>query len=200
MVRFLRRCVVPALVLGTLAMGPEDARADCGSSQRLSVANADCLVGGHHNSGNWVNRKGKAWARVADQCAPALWKFPKKYRAVWAKVDRKSAGDWTWKLTTTIIREKSGSATIRGVYCCSDKGLCNLSDAINTESCTKDFKENVDGADGCTVDSASASARTCTVTATCNDNDGEPQTSTVSEYFGGWSDWEVDNGRVRESS
>ena len=189
--------VLATLFVWTLSLVPTDVWASCGSSNRLSMSNSDCVSGGKHNWKHYGFPRGRAWAELDGSCWHLLSVAPDRYDELWVKIDRKSASDWTWKLTNVNKREKSGHATIRGVYCCKDKGICNKSDVVNSRSCKSRFFDDEHGVAGheyCAVTSSSANGIQCTLNLTCLDLAGGSETSTFSANWHMLHYYEIEEG------
>jgi len=189
--------VLATLFVWALSLVPTDVQASCGSSNRLSMSNADCVSGGKHNWKHYGFPRGRAWAELDGSCYHLLSVAPDRYDELWVKVDRKSASDWTWKLTNVNKREKSGHATIRGVYCCKDKGICNMSDVVNAGSCKSRFSDDEHGVAGheyCAVTGSSASGLQCTLNLTCLNLAGGSETSTLRANWHMLHYYEIEEG------
>ena len=116
--RFLLRCGLAAAMLSLLAAG--SAQAACEWADRIDKDAAECLSGGWQNQA-WPN-KDTAWVR--NECS--------ELGTVVAKVDRKDAPDWTkWLEGDGRVNFSGSQGNIRGIYCCSDLGICNEADAID---------------------------------------------------------------------
>lgn len=116
--RFLLRCGLAAAMLSPFVAG--SAQAACEWADRIDKDAAECLSGGWQNQA-WP-KKDTAWVR--NECS--------ELGKVVAKVDREGAADWTPTLRTDVKLYMSGSTgNIRGIYCCSDLGICNEADAID---------------------------------------------------------------------
>lgn len=87
----------------------------CEKSDRVHANDSYCLDGGHSNK-NFPWKKASAHAK--NKCS--------QFGKMVVKVDRTSASDWTWHLENSDKRKKSGTAKIRGVYCCDDLGPYNI--------------------------------------------------------------------------
>ena len=150
-----------AFLAATLLLLPADAAAgQCSGQNRVDHADAECLYAWWNNRGLLRN---SPW-HVSNQC-PA-------YGKVVAKVDLVAARDRTIHLPDSLPRDGDTRHRIRGIYCCSDMGVCNRSD-VNDENCLARFLEASPAAQNlnCLRHTATAVAGedgTCTVTAQCD--------------------------------
>ncbi len=106
------------MVLSTMTIGA--AQAACESQHRISHKKSECLKGKWKNynplfGGFWAI--GKNWVSAQNTC-PDLG-------TVVAKIDLKATSDQTWYLNGPDERKTNPNAIIRGVYCCSDLGICS---------------------------------------------------------------------------
>ena len=97
------------------------------------------------------------------------------------KVDRKDAADWTLTLLSDFRKTWSGTAgDVRGIYCCSDRGLCNKSDFINPQGCLDQYVQSPAASSsdaycyGLSTE-GDPDAGTCTISGTCVVNHGANQ-------------------------
>ena len=116
------KCTVGALaLLGSLAIAAAS-HASCTGSDRLTIAESNCLDGDHTNTctlrafGKCIGHSSTYW--VQSSC---WWSG-----TVVAKIDIAGAADKTWHIENAARRSGSSSSNkTRGVYCCNDLGLCN---------------------------------------------------------------------------
>ncbi|TGG80114.1 MAG: hypothetical protein ERJ69_06420 [Aphanocapsa feldmannii 288cV] len=104
------------LLFATLLLVAAPAIADsCNKPDRVHANDSYCLEADHSNK-NFPWRKASASAK--NKCS--------QFGKMIVKVDRTAASDWTWHLENSDKRKKSGTAKIRGVYCCDDLGPRNI--------------------------------------------------------------------------
>lgn len=126
------RWTVGALALfGSLAIAGAS-HASCTGDNRLGLSEANCLRGGHTNS---------CESKIFGQCISPVsyyWAMSRcsEQGTVVAKVDIAGGTDKTWHLNDNRKRSGESSNHTRGVYCCDDLGLCNVTtpDATTTGS------------------------------------------------------------------
>ena len=164
---------IPALIATVVVFISATIYAACGSDDRESRSDSECLSGRYSNSGSvsW-NPSGEAWA--TNEC-------PMRGKVV-AKIDRRDASDWTWHLTDDTERHRSGNAHIRDIKCCSDLGICNKSD-LTEDMCTDKF--NSSPPSDCTRTSTTISPTyECLFEADCSytTDSGTTETNTSSLY------------------
>ena len=117
------RWTVGALALfGSLAIAGSS-YASCTGDDRLGLSEANCLLGGHTSRcdgklfGQCLSGSSTFWAR--SRCSA--------HGTVVAKIDIEGGTDKTWHLNDNNTRNGShDSKRTRGVYCCDDLGLCNV--------------------------------------------------------------------------
>ena len=127
------RIIQAIAVLVVVAFGAVSvAEAACGSSQRLKRDKAECLSEKFDNKGGNIFKKAEYWAR--NDCH--------RWGTVVAKIDKKTASDRTWHLTTGTARESSGVSRINNIYCCKDlSDLCNKSDVLTAAGCHEQYED-----------------------------------------------------------
>ncbi len=114
------------LALATALVG--QAHAACGSGQRVSHRDAECL------RAKWDNNTLPTPNTVEAQ------NLCSDYGTVVAKIDSKGRPDDTWSLTDGETRKSARLYRTDWVYCCRDlSDLCNKSDIVNADSCLDQF-------------------------------------------------------------
>ena len=126
----MARTILVAVTAALAAVLSGQADAACGSSQRVSHDDVDCL------DAEWHNKPlGRATVKARNLCS--------NLGKVVAKVDRKIGSDYTWHLSSGDWRdEKASHYHVRGVYCCKDlSDLCDSSE-LPDPGCTEKFRSS----------------------------------------------------------
>ncbi len=156
-----------ALALAAALAG--QAHAACGSGQRMSHQDAECL-----RTATRTVENGKT-VEVQNLCP--------SFGDVVAWIDREIETDLTLYLTGENTVKRS-VIEVNGVYCCKDlSDLCNTSDIVNDESCFDQFQASAAN-DSCKDETATANDDIkCKISAYCKDSGGTylrvPSTITV---------------------
>ena len=155
--------VAIALLAALTLLLPSSAEASqCSRETRVDVRDAECLSASWKNPGIFK----KSTYRVQNTCP--------LYGQVAAKVDLVMARDRTVYLNNGRARRGWAWRQIRSVFCCSDTGICNRSDAVTDEGCVARLKQVSSAPLSCWNITASADSSgenySCTLTARCYQN------------------------------
>ncbi len=150
--------MVAASVLCLCLVASGTSYANCGSSQRVSLASSGCLDGDWDNdTSRWGIKSSDFWAR--NLCS--------SWGKVVAKIDIKSASDKTWHLTNSNKRTGDANNHVRSIKCCSDlSDLCDKSDVLTVDGCNGQFNKSP-AATRCRVHRTTVTGENCNITADC---------------------------------
>ena len=156
----MARTILVAVTAALAAVLSGQADAACGSSQRVSHDDVDCLDAEWHNK-SW----GKATVKARNLCS--------NLGKVVAKVDRKSGSDYTWHLSSGDWRdEKDSHYHVRGVYCCKDlSDLCDSSE-VSDDGCIEKFESSKASATCFEPQVSFVEPNECEITAFCERRSG----------------------------
>ena len=164
--------VLTAVTLALATLLAVQAHALCGSGQKISYRNADCLDASWDNH---VDALSNGQVTATNTCP--------EYGTVVAKIEltSSSCNEFYWQLITGAeFRQNTQSCDVEEVFCCKDTSdLCNISDIANEDSCLEQFSQS-SASETCEQPSASVppyfvggNGVQCDISAHCKKFDGQ---------------------------